>query len=201
MSQDSTPQPQRPLAFDEFRLVYDSAERVTDRRVELNRWNYSINVAILIAVAAIANWSFQNPPLFWFATVAAGVLCLMAIFLCSLWIGQVRDMKLLNNAKFKVLEEMAPRLEFDLGTAGIAESFEPFRREWEILQQMQGLRSLRETSIRVLRASHHEFFIPRAFQALFCVLLGFLIWFAVMHPSSTPQASTPSNPTTAPSKP
>lgn len=123
MPQDSAPQPQKPLAFDEYRLVYDSAERVTDRRVELNRWNYSINVAILIAVAAIANWSFQNPPLFWFATVAAGVLCLMAIFLCSLWIGQVRDMKLLNNAKFKVLEEMAPRVEFDLGPAGIAESW------------------------------------------------------------------------------
>jgi hypothetical protein len=201
MSHEPSPKPQKPLSFDEFRLVYDSAERVTDRRVELNRWNYSINVAILIAVAAIANWSFQNPPLFWFAIVAAGVLCLMAIFLCSLWIGQVRDMKLLNNAKFKVLEEMAPRVEFDLGTAGVAESYEPFRREWEILQQMKGLRSLRETSIRVLRASNHEFFIPRAFQALFVVLIGFLIWFAVMRPSAHSQSAATTTATTAPIKP
>jgi hypothetical protein len=35
------------VAFDEFKLFYESAEKVTDRRNAANRWNYSICIAIL----------------------------------------------------------------------------------------------------------------------------------------------------------
>jgi len=46
---DKPPGPR--FSFDEFKLYYDSTEKVTDRRLETNRWNYSICVAILVAVA------------------------------------------------------------------------------------------------------------------------------------------------------
>ena len=29
-------------SFDEFKLYYESTEKVTDRRLDTNRWNYSI---------------------------------------------------------------------------------------------------------------------------------------------------------------
>jgi hypothetical protein len=41
------------LSFDEFKLYYESTEKVTDRRLETNRWNYSICIATLVAIAAI----------------------------------------------------------------------------------------------------------------------------------------------------
>ena len=37
------------LAFEEFELFYKSTERVSDQRLALNRWNYAICTAILIA--------------------------------------------------------------------------------------------------------------------------------------------------------
>lgn len=53
------------LSFDEFKLYYDSTEKVTDRRLETNRWNYSICIAMLVAIAIITNWSLTNPTLTW----------------------------------------------------------------------------------------------------------------------------------------
>lgn len=47
-------------SFDEFKLYYDSTEKVTDRRLDTNRWNYSICIAILVAIATITNWSLTN---------------------------------------------------------------------------------------------------------------------------------------------
>ena len=47
-------------SFDKFKLYYDSTEKVTDRRLDTNRWNYSICIAILVAIATITNWSLTN---------------------------------------------------------------------------------------------------------------------------------------------
>ncbi len=181
---------QKPVSFDEFKLYYESAEKVTDRRLELNRWNYSISVAILIAVAAITNWSLQNPPLFWLGIVAACVLCLMAVFFGGLWVGQIVDLKKLNSAKFDVLAEMAPKIEFDLDHIGAVQSYEPFRREWDILQKRKSLVTWGSGSIKVLRASHHEIFVPRAFQSLFVVLFIILAAIAIKGKQQLPQTTT-----------
>lgn len=51
-------------AFEEFKLFYESAEKVTDRRLSANRWNYSICTAILIAIAGILNWGLSKTSFF-----------------------------------------------------------------------------------------------------------------------------------------
>ena len=48
-------------------------------------------------------------------------VCVMAILFCSLWLGQIVDFKYLNNAKFKVLQYMAPLIEFDISHGRPAE--------------------------------------------------------------------------------
>jgi predicted Co/Zn/Cd cation transporter (cation efflux family) len=66
--------------------------------LETNRWNYSICIATLVAIAAITNWSLTNPTLTWIGLAADGLISVMAILFCALWIRQIRDFKNLNNA-------------------------------------------------------------------------------------------------------
>ena len=102
----------KKLAFEEFKLFYESAEKVTDRRLETNRWNYSICIAMLLAIAGIINWGLSKPPFLFVSLIAVAVICIMAMLFCALWIGQIRDFKSLNNAKFAVLNPMAPSVSF-----------------------------------------------------------------------------------------
>src|SRR5205085_7470832 len=111
------------LSFEEFKLYYESTEKVTDRRLSANTWNYSICLAVVVAIAVIFNWSVGNRPFFYVGLIAVVILCAMAILFCSLWMGQIDDLKHLNNAKFKVLNEMAPRIEFDLSHPGHLKSY------------------------------------------------------------------------------
>lgn len=169
------------LSFDEFKLYYDSTEKVTDRRLETNRWNYSICIAILVAIATITNWSLSNPVLIWVGLLADALLCVMAILFCALWIGQIRDFKNLNNAKFAVLNEMAPSLDYDVGNPGAVISFCPFDKEWKKLTELHALQEVGHSNIIALKSSNIEYFIPKAFVALFISILVALMFVATMH--------------------
>src|ERR1700704_3656647 len=92
---------ERWFSFDEFKLFYESAEKVTDRRLETNRWNYSICVATLLATAVIANWSLKDGTFFFVGGIAIFMFSTMAILFCALWVGQIRAFKQLNKAKFE----------------------------------------------------------------------------------------------------
>lgn len=173
-------------SFDEFKLYYESTEKVTDRRLETNRWNYSICIAILVAIAAITNWALTNPVLLWVGLAADVILSLMAILFCALWIGQIRDFKNLNNAKFNVLNEMAPKIEFDTANPNQVRSFCPFDKEWRKLDELHALDEVGRSNIVALKSSNIEYFIPKAFAALFVAVLVALASMITSHwpPSS-----------------
>jgi hypothetical protein len=78
------------LSFDEFKLYYESTEKVTDRRLETNRWNYSICVAMLVAIAVLTRWSLTAAALLWIGFASDATLAVMAILFCALWVGQIR---------------------------------------------------------------------------------------------------------------
>lgn len=179
-SADRASQTDAPVSFEEFKLYYQTTERVTDRRHALNQFYYSISVAIIVAVAAVANLALTQPSVRLVAIVFIMVLCAMAFMFCSHWIAQIADAKQLNNAKFKVLEEMAQRLVFEAdGVELSARSHKPFVREWQLLQSRAALtdtgtsratkvlRVLRGAPLRMLSGSSTEFFVPRGFQVLF----------------------------------
>lgn len=158
-------------SFEEFKLYYDSTEKVTDRRLDTNRWNYSICIGMLVAGAIITNWSITNPLLLWVGLAADVVLSLMAILFCTLWIEQIKDFKNLNNAKFSVLNEMASTIEFDIANPGMITSFCPFEKEWKKLTELHALQEVGGSNLIALKSSNIEYFIPKAFVALFVSVL------------------------------
>lgn len=182
------------LSFDEFKLYYDSTEKVTDRRLETNRWNYSICIAILVAIATITNWSLSNPALAWVGLSADALLCVMAILFCALWIGQIRDFKNLNNAKFTVLNEMAPCVDFDIANPGTVISFCPFDKEWKKLNELHAIQEVGRSNIVALKSSNIEYFIPKAFGALFLAILLTLGTLVATHWPPSSLAQQPAKP-------
>lgn len=170
------------LSFDEFKLYYESTEKVTDRRLDTNRWNYSTCAAILVGVAAIIKWGVISAELRWVGVVAVTLLCLMAVLFCQLWVAQIRDFKSLNDAKFQILNEMARFLDFDPSTPGRVHSYRPLEREWEHLKDGGAVDRVRKLNIIALKSSHMEQFIPRAFQSVFLAIIVALLYLIMTTP-------------------
>jgi hypothetical protein len=166
---------QQKFSFEEFKLFYESTEKVTDRRLEANRWNYSICLAIIIANAFIVNWALEKVDYFYVGITVALVLCAMAVLFCSLWMGQIRDFKSLNNAKFAVLNQMAPQVEFVPESPDFIVSFCPFEKEWQSLQKSKAAQEVFQNKIIALKSSNIEYFIPKAFMALFSMAIGIIL--------------------------
>ena len=84
---------EKKLSYEEFQLFYESTEKVTDRRLGANRWNYSICTAILVANAGLLNWGISKPTFLVISVVGVLILSGMATLFCSLWIGQIKKGK------------------------------------------------------------------------------------------------------------
>jgi hypothetical protein len=190
---------QPPAAFEEFKLYYESTERVTDRRLAMNRWNYSISVGIVLAIAAIVNWSAGERSFLFVGVCAVLLLSAMASLFCTFWLRQIADFKSLNNAKFAVLNEMARDVAF-LGPDGnpvAARSYQPFDREWQMLSEDQSVKEVSAGRLRrivALRSSGAELFIPKAFRLLFVVVFALTLADAVIDWTSISDQISPFNP-------
>jgi hypothetical protein len=158
------------FSFDEYKLYYGSTEKVTDRRLATNTWNYGRCIAIMVAVAALASWASSRPDFRLVMLLAILVLAGMGALLCALWIGQIRDFKELNSAKFEVLNAMAPSIRF--GADDSLVSATPFIREWDILKAKQATQEMVAMNIIALRSSNAEILVPAAFRWLFLLMLA-----------------------------
>jgi hypothetical protein len=201
MSEKST-----KYSYDEFKLMYESTEKVTDRRLQTNRWNYTICTAILIAIAGIVKYSVSNIPFFYIGLSFTVVLCGMAVLFCRLWIGQIRDFKSLNHAKFQVLNQMAPNLEYDLEHPDILTPYCPFEKEWHKLKEIEALQEQGKTNFIALKSTNIEYFIPKAFIALFLSAVIVVSVFLIPHKDKfenyqNRKANTPVSAQTTKSKP
>lgn len=165
-----TPGTRERISFEEFRLYYESTEKVTDRRLAANNWNYTVCAATLVAIAAVTGWGFRRPAFLIVAVIAILLLCVMAVLYCTLWVGQIRDFKTLNNAKFTILNEMAYCVCFSEDPADSRVSYRPFEREWTELERVRALSKVTSSKILALRSSNIEFMIPRTFRALFALV-------------------------------
>lgn len=162
---------EKKVAFEEFKLFYESAEKVTDRRLEANRWNYSICIAIVGAIVVIFNWSFTKPSFLITGVAAVLLLSGMAVLYCSLWIGQIRDLKKLNNAKFNIINNMANHVSFGDGKNEKLVSFKPFEKEWAALEVGNTAEQMESIDIVALKSSNIEYLIPKAFRVLFILIM------------------------------
>jgi hypothetical protein len=164
----------KPCSFDEFKLYYESTEKVTDRRLATNRWNYSTSVAVMLGIISAYACATGHRDYFLLVVLMISLISAVAALFCVFWLRQVQDWKALNNAKFKVLAQMADGLRFEMGQgARRAASYHPFDREWKIIQEQDGLVKvrLRPGQIEALNASGAELFLPRVLGAIFALIL------------------------------
>lgn len=183
-SRPNTSTSSHPVSFEEFKLYYESAERVTERRLSTNRWNYSVSTAVMIAIGGILSWSSSHASYMFVAAVGCLFLSAMAFFFCGYWIKQIDDFKALNAAKFAVLEDMAMNVVFDQAATPSAESFQPFKKEWEKLSDTQAIQPIpgRVQRILALSSTRQEYFLPGAFRVLFIIIFaGVIAFVAVSH--------------------
>ena len=132
------------------------------------------------------------------AVLTAIVLSAMAIIFCSLWLGSILQAKELNRAKFEVLNAMAPRIRFGNDAKDERVSFEPFQKEWMILEQHKQLVKVTDTNIIALKPSNIEYLLPQAFRALFAGIIGLSLIVFVLNWNlivSAPVLSLPATPT------
>ncbi|WP_443053537.1 RipA family octameric membrane protein [Streptomyces sp. IBSBF 3352] len=176
------PSGQPPVSFEEYRLYYESTERVTERRLAMNRWNYSVLTASLLAIGVVLGWASSHDAFLLVGIIGILVLSAVACFMCFYWLKQIDDFKALNTAKFEVLNNMAPLVTFE-GPNGVsaAKSFNCFDKEWQELARAQALQSSSTNSfVRGLRSSSAERFIPRAFGAIFALIFLSVLIFSVL---------------------
>lgn len=152
-------------------MYFESTEKVVDRRLALNSWNYGICIAIIAACGLLGNFALSQQSFRLVLIIVIFLLCSMGALLCRLWIRQIKDYKSLNDAKFGVLNAMAPNVIFADG----GRSFEPFKREWEALDAKKATVSQRGLSDKVLKASNAEMAVPRAFGGFFLSLMALLV--------------------------
>ncbi|WP_433263052.1 RipA family octameric membrane protein [Micromonospora vinacea] len=173
MDEQAAPAPR--LSFDEFRMYYESAERVTNRRLDINKWNYSIMAATLLAVGAILTWAISRPANMLVGTIGVLMISTMALLHCTYWILQIDDFKALNAEKFRILNEMAPNIDFPIGmSSGPVASYQPFEREWHALERKKALAEISRSGLHdlvALKSSSAEYFIPKAFRVLFALII------------------------------
>jgi len=82
--------------------------------------------------------------------------------------------EVLNNAKFKVLNEMAPLVIFGDAERDKRVSYCPFEREWNWLKDAGAAQQARSINVIALRSTNIEYIIPRAFRAFF-ILVGLAV--------------------------
>jgi hypothetical protein len=153
------------IPFEQFRLFYESAERVTERRLALNRGNASLAALIAAGLGVVAAWAFEKPhPHALGLAVVAMVSALAAIF-CRWWWQQIESYKDLNRAKFEVLAAMAKGVIFVGGSREHRCEFNPFDWEWRIMGANNALASYKGG--KALGASWSELTVPKAFLVFF----------------------------------
>lgn len=159
--------PTKGVHFEEFKMFLDSAEKVTDRRLDLNKSNASLCLLITAGIGTIIGWSFDKPilPLTLLATT---VISALAAAFCRWWWLQIEAYKALNSAKFKILNEMAPRVVFKEDVGKPVGSYEPFDREWKILQATNSLEQYKKGL--ALGSTWSELTIPKSFLFLYLII-------------------------------
>ncbi|MEV3849335.1 hypothetical protein ACIF6H_03555 [Streptomyces microflavus] len=194
------PQVQPPVSFEEYRLYYETTEKVTERRLAMNRWNYSVLTASLLAIGVTLGWASSRDTFLLAGIIGVLVLSAIACVMCFFWLRQIDDFKALNTAKFEVLNSMAPLVIFE-GASGpsSAQSFNCFDKEWQELSSVQALQAPSASGfVRGLRSSSAERFIPRAFGAIFALIFLSVVTFSVLswdnvtdHPSPFSNSGQP----------
>ncbi len=100
-----------------YKVMIESAERGIDRRHALNRFYFSVVVAMFVSISFVLRADNDDFPT---QIVVAGAL-LLAFLNSVLWLSMIFAARRLNASKYDVIGELEAELEFA-----------PFTREWQV---------------------------------------------------------------------
>ncbi len=154
-----------PVPFEEFKLFYESTERVTDRRLELTKTNSSLSTLVIAGLGVAGGWGYREASVMPVVLGVAIIISRLGFLFCIWWEKQIETYKDLNGAKFAVLEQMAAHIAFS-STSGLGvKSARPFVREWAELNKNKQLQVYKKGF--ALESTDSELIVPRSFRAFF----------------------------------
>lgn len=140
--------------LEQYKMYFESAERISDRRNTANTFLFGMNTLILGALGYLFNQATLNHSVFTYFLAVLGILISYA------WYRLIRSYKDLNTGKFKVIHAMEQNL-----------PMAPFDAEWEAIGRG-------ENPKLYLPFTHIEIWIPRVFFVFYVLLfLGRMVYF------------------------
>lgn len=152
-------------AQEQYGIYVEMAEKLVDRRAEVNRLYLTLNTAIVGAIgfllkpvdsAVSAEGSFST---FLLGLGGTGFL------VCFVWRSILKSQRRLIGFKFHVIHQMEDRLPFS-----------PYRDEWRAMTAPLTKDSENGKSNRKISFARFELYLPLVFVALYALFVGFLAW-------------------------
>ncbi len=153
------------FSFEEFRMMYESTERISERKIQFTRSNASFCALIIAGQAAATGWLFEKREFLSYGITFISLSSVLAALFCFFWINQLLAWKELNNAKFIVMKEMAEHVVFPDYSCTDVSSYNPFEREWSIMEEERRL--YESGGKKVLRSHFSEMVVPFGFLTIF----------------------------------
>lgn len=136
MAADVTPPEPSPAFVDQYKLMVEMADRVSARRVTANTFFVTVQSAMVTA--------------FGFAKQERWPLAVAGLVVAVAWWLSLRSYRMLNRAKFEVINRMEARL-----------PAQPYVEEWRILDNAEGPLHKRYAALSFVEQT-----VPLVFAAL-----------------------------------
>lgn len=134
--------------FEQYKMLVDSAEKVSDKRMNANNYFLTINTAIISLTGLLL-----TSKIFLLNLNLVKLVGLMGLAICIIWFLIVLSYKQLNSGKFKIIHKLEKKLPIQL-----------FADEWRELGEGKNLR-------KYIPLSHIEISVPIVFFFLYLILL------------------------------
>jgi hypothetical protein len=137
--------------FEQYKMYVESAEKVSDRRSNLNTFYLSLTTTVAGVIGYLKTNKIENNE------YLIIVLSISAILICIYWVNLLENYRKLNSGKFKVIHEIEKELPLNL-----------FEYEWEKLGKGKDPKLYK-------KLSNVEKAIPYIFGFLFLLIILFEI--------------------------
>ena len=146
--------------LEQYKLYVEMADRVSQRRDQSNRFYVTIVSALAAIVVIIARLGVpeDGTEVILSANAAFVFAGLFGLALSVVWFFNIRSYRMLNRAKFKVINQMEKRL-----------PFAPYKKEWEIARPTEGRRPY-------FQLTRVEQFVPVIFLVLSAALMIYALY-------------------------
>ena len=136
------------IYFEQYKMLVDNAEKVSDKRMIANNYFLTINTALISLTGLLLSINFLSVKQ-WFVCLVGG----MGLLICIIWFLIIMSYKQLNSGKFKLIHKLEKKLPVKL-----------FADEWKILGEGSSIK-------KYIPLSHIEAGVPIVFGILYLVIM------------------------------